>query len=146
MKINAAGIQLIKEFEGCELEAYPDPATNGDPWTVGVGHCGPEVKPGMTITEAEAYGFLTSDLEKFEACVESAIEVPMTENQFSACVALAFNIGCKAFKNSTLVQLMNNGNPVAAQQQFRRWNKAAGKEMAGLTRRREAEANLFGAQ
>ena len=144
MKISDEGIVLIKEFEGLELEAYPDPGTGGDPWTVGYGHTGTLVKPGMRITEADAEDLLRADLARFETCVDAALEVEVTQHQFDACVAFALNVGCKAFSGSTLCNLINVGNAVAAQQQFRRWNKAAGKEMAGLTLRRNAEADLFG--
>jgi lysozyme len=144
VKLSAEGLSLLKQFEGLKLEAYPDPATNGDPWTIGFGHTGPDVHKGLTITEAEAEDLLVEDVHKFEQCVEDALELPATQHQFDSMVVLVYNIGCKAFSGSTLLRLFNDGNVVAAQQQFGRWNKAAGKEMAGLTRRRDAEADLFG--
>lgn len=143
MKISDAGVALIKEFEGCELTAYPDPATGGDPWTVGYGHTGPEVAPGMTITEQDAEDILRADLQAFEHCVEQAVGAHVNEAEFSACVSLAFNIGCANFKSSTLVKMIRAGNMQGAADQFPRWNKAAGKVMAGLTRRRLAERDLF---
>lgn len=144
MKLSPDGLALLKSFEGLRLDAYPDPATGGDPWTIGYGHTGLDVKPGLTITQEEADDLLAEDAHKFEQCVEEALEQPPNPHQFDAMVCLAYNIGCKAFMASTLLRLFNEGNTVAAQQQFRRWNKAAGKEMAGLTRRRDAEADLFG--
>lgn len=143
MKINDAGLSLIKEFEGLRLESYPDPATGGDPWTIGVGHTGPEVVPGMTITEAEADEYLRSDIARFERCVEDAVGPHVNDNEFAACVSLAFNIGCEAFRKSTLAVLLRAGRNDEAALQFVRWNRAAGKVMAGLTRRREAERDLF---
>ena len=144
MKISQDGINLIKQFEGCELEAYPDPGTGGDPWTIGYGHTGSLVKQGMRISAEEAEELLRADLAKFEQCVDAALEAEITQHQFDALVCFAYNVGCRAMRNSTLIRLVNAGNIVAAQQQFRRWSKAGGKEMAGLLRRRDAEAELFG--
>lgn len=143
MKISDAGIALIKEFEGRELTAYPDPATGGDPWTIGVGHTGPDVHPGLTITEERAEELLRADLEKFERCVEAAVGEYVMQEEFDACVSLAFNIGCRNFQQSTLVRMIRAGNMVGASNEFLRWDKAAGKVMAGLTRRRKAERELF---
>ena len=145
MKISQTGIELLKKFEGLRLKAYPDPATGGKPWTIGYG-CTTDVYEGLVITEQEAEGRLRLDLYLFERCVEQAIDVEMTQNQFDACVVLAFNIGCKNFSNSTLVKLMNAGKADEAKEQFSRWNRANGSVMAGLTRRREAEAELFAAR
>lgn len=142
MKISDAGIALIKSFEGCELAAYPDPATGGDPWTIGVGHTGPEVRPGLVITDEEADALLRADIEKFERCVDLAVN-NVTQQQFDACVSLAFNIGCSAFAKSTLVRKIAQGDMSGAAEEFLRWDKAAGRQMAGLTRRRRAERELF---
>lgn len=142
MQITDAGIALIKSFEGLRLEAYPDPATGGDPWTIGYGST-LGVTPGMVITEEQAEERLRADLERFERCVEKAVGDYVNESEFSACVSLAFNIGCGAFEKSTLVRLIKAGDMDGAALQFRRWNKANGKPMAGLTRRREAERALF---
>lgn len=142
MKTSQAGIDLIKQFEGLELTAYPDPGTGGEPWTIGYGHTG-GVKPGDTVTEAEAEELLRQDLEKFEDCVNAYVSVPITQSQFDALVSFAFNVGCGALKSSTLLRLLNNGDTEAAAAQFGRWNKAAGRVLAGLTRRRGAERDLF---
>lgn len=142
MKLSDTGVALIKEFEGLLLEAYPDPATGGDPWTIGVGHTGPDVYPGLVIDEAWADHLLRQDVEKFERCVGLAVN-DVTQNQFDACVSLAFNIGCSAFGKSTLARKIAQGDMSGAADEFLRWNKAAGRVMAGLTRRREAERALF---
>lgn len=141
MKTSDAGIALIKRFEGCMLDAYPDPATGGDPWTIGYGHTGPEVHDGMSISEVEAEALLRKDLARFEACIGACVHVETTQGQFDALVSLAYNVGCWNVQASTLVKLLNAGNADA--DQFLRWNKAAGKVMAGLTKRREAERELF---
>ena len=143
MKISDAGIELIKRFEGCKLTSYPDPATGGDPWTVGYGHTGPEVGPGLVIDDERADDMLRPDLEKFEKCVDKVLMVPVTQQQFDACVSLAFNIGCRNFQGSTLIKKLNAQDDSGAADQFLRWNMAAGKEMLGLTRRRRAERDLF---
>lgn len=141
-KIGSKGLALIKEFEGLRLDAYPDPATGGEPWTIGVGHTG-GVKKGDRITEAEADALLKRDVERFEKAVNASAP-NTTQNQFDALVSLAFNVGEGNLKSSTLLKMHNVNDFAGAQGQFVRWNKAAGKVMAGLTRRREAEAKLYG--
>ena len=143
MKISPPGIALIKQFEGCKLQAYPDPGTGGDPWTIGYGHTGPEVTRDLAINQQEADEYLERDLAKFEDCVTDACEKEPTQNQFDAIVCLAYNIGCKAMSGSTLIKLLNAGDVTGAASQFMRWNKAGGVVMAGLTRRRQAERDLF---
>lgn len=143
MNTSAAGIALIQRFEGCKLESYPDPGTGGDPWTIGYGHTGAEVVRGMRIPQETADAWLAADLVRFERCVEDAASVPLTQAQFDALVSLAFNIGCGALRGSTLIKRLNEADYAAAAEQFGRWNKAGGKEMAGLTRRRAAERELF---
>lgn len=137
------GRALIKEFEGLRLDAYPDPATGGEPWTIGVGHTG-GVKKGDRITEAQADAYLVSDLARFEKAV-ARLAPKTTQNQFDALVSLAFNVGEANLASSTLLKLHNAGDYPGAQAQFARWNRAAGRVMAGLTRRRAAEAALYGA-
>ena len=143
MNINQSGIDLIKSFESCRLTAYPDPGTGGEPFTIGWGHTGHGIYLGMQISQEQADLWLDDDIAKFEKCVEKVIMVPVTENQFSACVSLAYNIGCGAFQGSTLIKMLNAGDDMGASNQFMRWNKSGGKVMAGLTSRREAERALF---
>lgn len=142
MHISDAGLSLIKSFEGLRLEAYPDPATGGDPWTIGYGHTG-DVEQGQVITEAEADELLRQDVAQFEICVNGALQVPVTQSQFDALVSFAFNVGCRNLRNSTLLRKLNASDDVGAAAEFARWNRAAGQVMAGLTRRREAERDLF---
>lgn len=136
------GLALIQSFEGLRLKAYPDPATGGEPWTIGYGHTG-GVKPGQVITEAQADEFLRSDLARFEAAVSRLCPIT-TQNQFDALVSFTFNVGENALKESTLRRLHNEGAYSQARDQFKRWDKAASKIMAGLSRRRAAEATLYG--
>ena len=137
------GLDLIKKFEGCKLKAYPDPATGGDPWTIGFGHTGPDVFPGLVISQDLADKLLLKDLEKFELGVKNLLKVKVNQYQFASLVSFAFNCGLANLKSSTLLALVNENKPVEAVKQFIRWNKANGKVMAGLTKRREAEALLF---
>lgn len=141
--INDAGRKLIEGFEQLRLEAYPDPGTGGDPWTIGYGHTGPDVHPGLRITETDAVGLLEQDLAAAERGIEAALQVDVTDNQFAALVSLAFNAGVKAISGSTLMRDLNAGQVQAAADQFLRWDRAAGRVLPGLYRRREAERALF---
>lgn len=140
---NQLGIDLIKSFEGCVLHAYPDPATGGAPWTIGYGHAGPDVRRGMSVTQGEAEQLLKKDLAKFEQAVGSAVHTPLNANQHGALVSLCYNIGPGNFSKSTLVKRLNKSDYAGAATCFAQWNRANGKVMAGLTRRRAAEAKLF---
>ena len=142
-QVNQAGIDLIRRFEGCRLEAYPDPATGGAPWTIGYGATGPGIEPGVAWTQEEAEARLAEDVQRFADAVERVLTVDVSDNEFAAMVSLAFNIGAAAFRKSTLLRLVNDGHFEAAAQQFERWNRAGGRVMAGLTRRRQAERALF---
>ena len=126
------------------LNAYPDPGTGGEPWTIGYGHTG-GVKHGDVIDEDGATQFLRNDVAWVEDCINDHVTFDLTQNQFDALCSFVFNLGCKAFTGSTLCKLINEGNFPAAAQQFGKWNKAAGRVLAGLTIRRQAEAELFNA-
>jgi len=139
MRSSDKGIDLIKSYEGLRLQSYDD---GGGVWTIGYGST-TGVTPGMTIDEAEATRLLKSDLMTAEQCVDESVEVEVTQHQFDALVSFVFNVGCKAFQNSTLLKLLNGGNADAAAQQFARWNKDNQKILAGLTKRRASEAELF---
>ncbi|MGC5777597.1 lysozyme [Methylobacterium sp. NFXW15] len=140
MKTNNSGVDLIRQFEGCELHAYKCPA---GVLTIGYGHTGNDVTPGLTITAQRAVELLQLDLARFERAVAAALRVPVTANQFSALVSLAYNIGAAALSKSTLIRRLNAGKTQEAADQFVVWNKAGGRVLAGLTRRREAERALF---
>lgn len=139
-QINAAGLQLIKDSEGLRLESYRDPVGI---WTVGYGSTGPHVKPRMTITPAAAEDLLLQDLRRFERCVAELCP-DATDNQFAAMVSLAFNIGCDAFRRSTLAKMHAQGRHKLAQAQFARWIFAGGRKLPGLVKRRAREAALYG--
>lgn len=140
-RINSRGLALIKSYEGLELTAYRCAA---NVLTIGYGSTGSHVKEGMAITEAEAEELLRKDLARFENGVSALTEgVPTTDDQFSACVSLAFNIGLGAFAGSTLLKRHKLKNYVGAAKEFLRWNRAGGRVLKGLTRRREAEGRLY---
>jgi lysozyme len=142
-KINAKGLALVRRFEGCELEAYPDPGTGGEPWTIGWGHTG-GVKKGDRITQEEADELLLDDLGRFEEGVENLTSGhPTNDDQFSACVCLAFNIGIERFRGSTVLKRHKLNNYAGAANAFLLWHYAGGKPMKGLMRRREAERALY---
>ncbi|UAN55460.1 lysozyme [Serratia sp. JSRIV004] len=151
MKISNNGLALIKAFEGLSLTAYPDPGTGGAPWTIGWGHTGPEVKPGLTWTQAQAKQALNDDVARFERDVRTLVKVEINQNQFDALVSFAFNVGSdideddvpEGLGDSTLLRKLNAGDYEGAANEFVKWNNSAGKVMKGLTRRRAAERDLF---
>ena len=139
MKVSDKGLSLIKEFEGCELTAYQDSV---GVWTVGYGHTKTAQKD-MVITQEQAEDMLASDVHDHAVGVYKALKVNVEQHQFDAIVSLAFNVGVNAVRNSTLIKMINRGDDKLAAAQFDRWNKAGGKVLAGLTRRRSAERNMF---
>lgn len=142
MKTSQRGIDFIKEFEGLELTRY---VCSAGKTTIGIGHV---IRPTdmipETITESEADALLARDLERFEIAMLEAIEVEVNQNEFDAIISLAFNCGAHAIANSTLMKLLNGGaSREQCALQFLRWDKANGKPLPGLTRRRQAEKDLF---
>lgn len=140
MRISNDGIALIKFYEGLRLKTY---LCSAGVLTIGYGHTGPDVKAGMTISEQEADELLRKDLKRFEDGVESLVKVDLAEDEFSALVAFAFNVGLGNLKTSTLLRLLNNGDYSGAAAQFGRWAKAGGKTLPGLVKRRESESRMF---
>ena len=143
MQYSKDGLHLTEQFEGVRLTAYPDPATGGDPWTIGYGHTGPEVHSGMTITQEQAENYLMQDVAKAAADVNAKVTVEITQGEFDALVDFAFNCGCGNLNGSTLLKKLNAGDYEGAAHEFEKWDMAAGKHMAGLLRRRQAEELLF---
>lgn len=139
MKTSSNGINLIKEFEGCKLSSYKCPA---GVWTIGYGHT-KNVKQGMKITNEHATNLLKDDLKTYEGYVNKYVKVKLNQNQFDALVSFTFNCGGGALKSSTLLKKINKGDYTGAANELLRWNKASGKILAGLTRRRQAEKALF---
>jgi lysozyme len=141
--ISAEGRQLVKEFEGLYLEAYQDEVGI---WTIGWGHTGLNhndgtVFRGRKITREKAEELFTRDMDFFEGRVERLISMALNADEFAALVSFDFNTG--GLQDSTLRRLLNAGDRSGAAEQFPRWNKAGGTVLAGLTRRRLSERNLF---
>jgi GH24 family phage-related lysozyme (muramidase) len=145
MKTGERGLKLIKEFEGCKLSAYQCPA---GVWTIGIGstHYGdgtPVTKNRTLPTEKAAIALLAATIGQYEKAV-NAVGIELTQNEFDALVCLCYNIGAGNFASSTLVKMLKAGdNKAEIAKQFLRWDKSGGKPLAGLTRRRNAEAELF---
>ena len=136
---NASGVNLIKSFEGLRLKAYQDAV---GVWTIGYGTTR-GVKPGQEISEAQAEALLKTDLNRFEQAVNQAVRVPINDNQFAALVSFTYNVGSGALRSSTLLRKLNYRDTYGAANEFPRWNRAGGRVLAGLTRRRNAERALF---
>lgn len=144
MRLSPHGVAVAHYFEQCKLKAYPDPGSkNGEPWTIGWGHTGSEVKPGLVWTQEQADAAFLVDVTRFERDVLSLVKVPVNQGQFDALVLFAYNVGRKSLETSTLLRKLNAGDYDGAALEFRRWNKNDGKVMRGLTRRRAAEECLF---
>lgn len=137
--INPAGLALIKEYEGYEGHAYLD--TGGVP-TIGYGHTR-GVKMGASCTPEQAEVWLREDLASAEADVSKLVKVPLTDNQFAALVSFTFNLGGAQLGKSTLLKFLNAGNYAGAGSQFQFWVFDNGKKLAGLIKRRAAEAALW---
>lgn len=147
MIVSKAGLALIKSFEGLSLKAYPDPATGGAPWTIGYGHTGPEVKKGLNWTQAQADNAIADDVSRFADGVAALIEAaPTTQGQFDALSSFAFNLGLGNLAKSTLLKKHKAGDYAGAAAEFAKWANANGKQMAGLVRRRAAEAAMYRGQ
>ena len=144
MKTSTSGISVLHFFESCRLKAYPDPGTGGAPFTIGWGDTGPDVVPGLVITQDEADARFTRRLaNEFEPGVLNLLTLMPEQAQFDGMVCIAYNIGLTAFKNSTLRKNFNAGDISGADAQFLAWVKAGGKVMLGLRRRRASEQALF---
>ena len=148
MNIRSKGEALIKSFESCRLEAYQD---GGGVWTIGWGHTGPDVHPGLKITQVQADALFDRDIARFEREVTSLLTATVSQNQFDALVSFAYNCGsdidadtkAEGLGDSTLLKLVNAYRFEEAVKEFPKWCKDNGVVVRGLLRRRNAEAKLF---
>ncbi|HAV1633657.1 TPA: lysozyme [Enterobacter hormaechei subsp. steigerwaltii] len=144
MQTSEKGIALIKQFEGCKLTAYQDSV---GVWTIGYGWTQPvdgkPIRAGMTIKQETAERLLKTGLVSYEIDVSRLVKVSLTQGQFDALVSFTYNLGARSLSTSTLLRKLNAGDYAGAADEFLRWNKAGGKVLNGLTRRREAERALF---
>jgi lysozyme len=168
MRLGPKGAALVKSFETLELEAYPDPGSPlgracaarglpmrdyrkvdgwenlfGGPWTIGWGHTGKDVHPGLVWTEQQAEEAFIKDTDSALKGVNAVLTVKLSQEQFDAVASLVFNIGAGAFARSTILRLLNQRRFLEAAEQFPRWNKSQGQVLNGLVRRRAAERELF---
>jgi len=145
--LNKESIALIKQWEGIELTAYPDPgSSNGHPWTIGYGHTSDDffkVYKGLTISEAKAEELLVHDLKEATEAVDKYVTVELSDNQYGALSSFVHNIGVGAFSKSTLVRELNKGNYARVPSELAKWINNDGKPMKGLVNRRAAEAGLW---
>ena len=139
MNISNEGISLIKKFEGCELESYQDAV---GVWTIGYGHT-KNIKEGMTISKEQADNMLLNELDEYCEYVEKAVDVTLKQCEFDALVAWTYNLGPTNLNESTMLKKLNNKEYQDVPHEIKRWNKAGGKVLEGLVRRREAESLLF---
>ena len=147
--VGPSGIELIKQFEGCArrrgdgyFEAYPDPGTGGDPWTIGWGATGTGIARGTVWSGAQCDARLEADLARFARDVTHALDgAPTTQNQFDALVSFHYNTG--AIGKATLTKLHKAGRFAGAADEFGKWVHAGGQRLPGLVRRRAAEAALY---
>jgi len=138
LRMNNVGLEIIKESEGLRLEAY----NLGGQWLIGYGHAA-TAHAGMTISEAQAEDLLRSDVKASEDGVRRLVVVPINENQFSAMVSLAYNLGIGGYGRSTVLEALNTGDYDGAANAFLNHNRAGGKVNEHLTHRREQERDLF---
>jgi lysozyme len=139
MKYSLSGAALTERFESCRLTAYQDQVRV---WTIGWGHTY-LVSRGMMCTQAQADAWLMDDIAASEDDVNANVKVPLTQGQFDALCDFTFNLGRGALNNSTLLKLLNSGDKENAAKEFEKWDHAGGQVVAGLLRRRQADAEEF---
>ncbi|WP_273889673.1 lysozyme [Serratia marcescens] len=144
MNISKNGIELIKRFEGLELEAYQDSV---GVWTIGYGWTqavdGKKIAPGMRIDQTTADRLLKCGVVQYEQGVNQLVKVRITQGQFDALVSFAYNLGLRSLSTSTLLRKLNDGDKQGAADEFGRWVNAGGKRLDGLVTRRAAERRMF---
>jgi GH24 family phage-related lysozyme (muramidase) len=144
MPLTPEGWTLLKTWEGCRLNAYPDPASGGAPWTIGYGHTGAEVVQGLTITQKQAETWLKQDVDEAAGAVDRLLSgVGLTARQREALISFCFNVGAGALERSTLRKRLLAGESSAdvIAEELPRWNKGPKGPVEGLKRRRVAEVS-----
>lgn len=139
MRTSQKGVSLIKSFEGLRLKSYQDSV---GVWTIGYGTTR-GIGPNMTITNEQAERMLMNDLTRFEPELDRLVTVPLSQSQWDALMSFTYNLGAANLGSSTLLKLLNAKDYAGAAAQFPRWNKAGGQVLAGLTKRRAAEQQMF---
>jgi lysozyme len=139
MTYSKTGLQLTESFESCPLKSYQD---IGRVWTIAYGHTR-GVGPGLTCIQAQAVAWVNEDAGFCEAAVNDLVIITLTQGEFDGLVDFCINCGIEAFKGSTMLRLLNDGNREGAAAEFDKWDHVQGKVCAGLLRRREAERQEF---
>lgn len=145
MRVSQSGIEHIKKEEGLRLKAYQDSIGK---WTIGWGHT-PNVKKGDVISKEQAEAFLKSDISKIEVMLDTALKVPVSQNQYDALIGIGINIGVSGLRTSTLLKKLNAGDIAGAANEFLRWDKVTieGKKIVDpkgvLPARRAREMAMF---
>ena len=141
MKPSGQCYALLVQLEGCRLEAYQCDANE---WTIGYGHTGPDVYEGLTITNNRALALLKSDVLVAASVVDNAVRKRLSQHEYDALVSFVFNVGVNAFRDSTMLKLINdNADSEVIARQFNRWILVKGKVNQGLINRREIEKRMF---
>lgn len=141
MTYSEDGLHLTEQFEGCKLDAYQDSVGVA---TIGYGHTR-NVTMGMTCTQEQAEQWLQEDIQSAADAANRLVTVELTQQEFDALVDFTFNLGAGNLQSSTLLRLLNSGDYTGAAAEFQKWDKAGGQVLAGLLRRRQAEADMFDA-
>jgi lysozyme len=141
MTYSEDGLHLTEQFEGCKLDAYQDSVGVA---TIGYGHTR-NVTMGMTCTQEQAEQWLQEDIQSAADAANRLVTVELTQQEFDALVDFTFNLGAGNLQRSTLLRLLNSGDYTGAAAEFQKWDKAGGQVLAGLLRRRQAEADMFDA-
>lgn len=139
MEYSKAGLALTERFEGCRFQAYYDSTGRA---TIGYGHT-EGVNISDTCTQAQATAWLIGDVATAETAVNQLVHVPLTQNEFDALVDFVFNLGAGNFEHSTMLRRLNASDYAGAALEFSKWDRAGGIEVAGILRRRQAEAAEF---
>ena len=139
MQTSRTGIELLKHFEGCELKAYQDSV---GVWTIGYGHT-KGIYEGLEITQLEAEKMLQDELPEYEGYITDKVVPMLQQHEYDALVCWVYNLGPTNLSSSTLLKRLNAGEFKDVPFQMKRWDKAGGQPLLGLTRRRNAEALLF---
>lgn len=140
--VSAAGILHLKDSEGLHRIAYPDPGTGGAPWTICYGHTGPEVVPGLRVTQDQCELWLYEDIAEAERHVKHSITQPIKQGEYDAHVNFVYNIGPAKYRSSTLLRKFNAGDRRGSCNEFPRWKYADGKVLNGLVTRRYKEQSM----
>jgi len=139
MQLSKTGIELLKHFEGCELKAYQDSV---GVWTIGYGHT-KGIYEGLEITQSEAEKMFVDELPEYEGYITDKVVPMLQQHEFDALVCWVYNLGPTNLSSSTMLKKLNAGEFKEVPFQMKRWDKAGGQPLLGLTRRRNAEALLF---